>query len=190
VPFGGRRAPVAPMLLVAIIFAQLIAGAVMRHTGSGLAVPDFPLAYGAVAPSLSDEAMVRYNDIRAFDYQMAPVERGQIVAHLIHRVGALAVVLAVVAAGTSAFRRRGSDATALRAIAFVAVLIVVQGSLGAYVVWSGKMPVIATAHVAVGAATLAAAWRGFLITRRTGGMSGVARDGDCLRGVALAGAAI
>lgn len=160
-----NRLWLASLALVVIVFAQLIAGALMRHTQSGLAVPDFPLAYGQWIPDLSDEAILQYNDSRAFDYQLAHVARTQILAHLVHRAGAVLVVLGVVATAIVLRRAARSDSAANRAIMWIAMLVVIQVTLGAYTVWSGKLPVLATAHVAVGAATLAAAWRCYLLTR-------------------------
>src|SRR5262245_30331703 len=34
----------------AIVYVQIIVGATMRHTGAGLAIPDFPLAFGHLVP--------------------------------------------------------------------------------------------------------------------------------------------
>ena len=36
--------------LTALVYAQILAGAVMRHLGAGLAIPDFPLSFGRVVP--------------------------------------------------------------------------------------------------------------------------------------------
>jgi cytochrome c oxidase assembly protein subunit 15 len=47
------------------IFVQLFFGAVMRHTGAGLAVPDFPTAAGSFIPSISAAAIARANELRA-----------------------------------------------------------------------------------------------------------------------------
>src|SRR5271170_6603000 len=33
-----------------VIYVQILIGAVMRHLGAGLAIPDFPLAYGRIIP--------------------------------------------------------------------------------------------------------------------------------------------
>src|SRR5258706_13973326 len=82
------------------VFIQLMLGALMRHTDSGLAVPDFPLAYGQLLPSLSADAIAGYNaalldkGIRiAAD---GPVSSAQIVIHLLHRAWAVPVFLLVV----------------------------------------------------------------------------------------------
>jgi cytochrome c oxidase assembly protein subunit 15 len=38
------------LLATAAIYVQIVLGAVMRHTGAGLAIPDFPAAFGASGP--------------------------------------------------------------------------------------------------------------------------------------------
>src|SRR6185295_3868135 len=38
----------------AAVYLQLILGALTRHTGAGLAIPDFPMALGRIVPPLSD----------------------------------------------------------------------------------------------------------------------------------------
>src|SRR5262245_40389445 len=42
-----RRATVATVVLV---YAQILLGATMRHTGAGLAIPDFPTMFGGIVP--------------------------------------------------------------------------------------------------------------------------------------------
>ncbi len=107
----------------------------MRHRGAGLAIPDFPLAFGRVIPPLSDSAVV---------------------LHFAHRVGALAVLAAV---AVLAFRAHRSGVTALARLASVVVLLVLaQISLGATTVLTGKAVLPTTAHVAVGAAVLGSCW--------------------------------
>src|SRR6266481_4447634 len=36
-----------------LVFVQLVLGALMRHMGAGLAIPDFPLAFGRLVPPLA-----------------------------------------------------------------------------------------------------------------------------------------
>ena len=45
-----------------LIFCQLIIGATMRQQHAGLAIPDFPLAYGKIWPDTSAAAVRSYND--------------------------------------------------------------------------------------------------------------------------------
>src|SRR5258708_1190449 len=68
-----RRAAAATTVLV---FAQILIGATMRHTNAGLAIPDFPYAFGHVIP---------------------PVWNSRVAIHFAHRVGALGVTVAILA---------------------------------------------------------------------------------------------
>jgi cytochrome c oxidase assembly protein subunit 15 len=116
---------------VAMIFVQLLLGAVMRHTKAGLAIPDFPLAFGRVFP---------------------PVESFPVAVHLAHRLGALAVAACVFACAVQAFRARRSG---LKKLALsLAGILAVQIALGALTVLSRKAVPVTTAHVATGALLL------------------------------------
>jgi cytochrome c oxidase assembly protein subunit 15 len=57
-----------------LIYAQILVGAVMRHTDAGLAIPDFPLMFGRLVPDHWDP---------------------KIAIHFAHRVGAAIVVVAI-----------------------------------------------------------------------------------------------
>lgn len=143
------------IVMMAAVFTQLLLGALMRHTESGLAVPDFPLAYGKVLPDLSPGAVDNYNDERAFTYFLPAVTRQQIVYHLLHRFGAAFVTLVVLITTVMIFKRHGDLLPLRRPAILVLFLLLLQIALGAWTVWSGKVPWIATVHVAVGAAMLA-----------------------------------
>lgn len=159
--------------LFAMVFVQLILGAVMRHTESGLAVLDFPLAYGQVFPDLSATAVENYNIDRRWEHLMQPVTAAQIGYHMAHRVGAAVVAVVLICVTTVVVRRHGGIA-ALRWPAIAAsALLLIQLGLGAWTVWSGKNEWVASAHVAVGAATLGTVWvmalqsfRCLVVTRR------------------------
>jgi heme a synthase len=116
------------------IYLQIIVGATMRHSDAGLAIPDFPWVFGGIMPSA-----------------WTP----QIAVHYAHRVGALIVTLAIAATvGHVLFhhpRRRELRRPAL----IMSALVLVQITLGAFVIWSQKNVAINTAHVVVGALTLA-----------------------------------
>lgn len=188
VPRAGARPHAGRWCLAGVIaiFVQLVLGALMRHTDSGLAVPDFPLAYKQVVPVLSHEAVESYNRLRAFEYYLPEVTRSQIVVHLLHRIGAIVVTLVLLTAVVQVLRT-GIAALRMPALA-AAFLLVVQVSLGAWTVWSGRLPAVATAHVAVGAALLGACW---LLTLRCLAISPVRRAYMSVRDdvSALAGAA-
>jgi heme a synthase len=140
------------------IYIQLILGALMRHTQSGLAVPDFPLAYGQIFPSLSPEALARYNDqLSLTDYRIFaddPLTASQVLIHMIHRVWALVVATMVIWTSYRLTKLSNISKRLSRfAYAFIALLFI-QISLGAFTVLTRKSVVITTAHVATGALLL------------------------------------
>jgi heme a synthase len=119
---------------VAAIFLQLLVGAVMRHTKAGLAIPDFPLAFGRVVP---------------------PMTSFPVAVHFAHRLGAIVVAGCVAGCVIQAFRSRRPG---LRIFALLAVgLVAVQIALGAITVLSRKAVAVTTTHVATGALLLAVA---------------------------------
>ncbi len=145
------------MTLTAVVFIQLFLGALMRHTQSGLAVPDFPLAYGRALPGLTTDDVAQYNHQRAFTYFLPEVTRGQIVVHLLHRGWALMVTGMAIAVFVLV-RRRPSAVALGRPALLVVALVAVQIGIGAWTVLSGRVPWIATLHVATGALLLGVSW--------------------------------
>jgi cytochrome c oxidase assembly protein subunit 15 len=181
---GSRFAiPTLSMLLMAAVYCQLIAGAVMRHTKSGLAVPDFPLAYGQVLPKLDAASVDRYNDVRVWDYQLPQVSSQQILYHMVHRGGAVVVTLILLLTCITTLVRHGSVQMFRRPAMLGMLFVSLQWVLGAWTVLSGRMPIAATAHVAVGAATLATSVVLMLRSQRYM----VIRVGESSPSVALAG---
>ena len=74
-PLSVRRAAVSLTLLV---FVQLVLGALMRHTSSGLAIPDFPKMGGLWIPTFSENMINNINKTisgnpTANDYRKAAV---------------------------------------------------------------------------------------------------------------------
>jgi heme A synthase len=92
--------------------------------------------------------------------------------HFAHRLLALGVLAAVVRLAIVC--RRSGARRFLRLGGFAALLVVVQVSLGALTVLTGRAVVPTTAHVATGAALLGAVW---LLTLRAFRHLGVAARG-------------
>jgi heme a synthase len=125
----------AALLATGTVFLQLAVGAVMRHMGAGLAIPDFPLAMGRLVP---------------------PLDSAAVAVHFAHRVGAVLVLAVVVRLLVRA--RRSDDPRLTRVAALALGLVVIQIGLGAATVLGRRAVVPTTAHVAVGAAVLGACW--------------------------------
>lgn len=155
-PAGGAR-PIA-YACTAAIFLQLILGAVMRHTESGLAVTDFPLAYGQLWPRTDADSLARYDALRAAGQGLPPVTAEQIQYHMVHRAGAIFVAAVVL---LTFFRTRAAardDAFRNTVGLWMVSLLGLQVWLGASTVLSGRAPLVATLHVACGAALLGASF--------------------------------
>jgi heme a synthase len=183
----------------ALILGQLMLGAEMRHQHAGLAIPDFPLAYGKLWPATDPGSVAVYNQRRIEVLSANPITALQIVLQMIHRMMALFILLAVAFCAWSTRRARVTDQLASatgqwsadisvrqctpRGVADKNVraplqstepfcarpaknilgrltlvwlgLIVTQVLLGAATIWSDKAADLATAHVLVGALSLA-----------------------------------
>ena len=124
------------LLLAAVVYGQMLLGALMRHSGAGLAIPDFPLAFGGLVP---------------------PLGNWPVVIHFSHRLGAvlvLAVSIPLLAASMRASQRCASLPVPT---ATLALLLPLQVTLGALTIWTAKAPVLTSLHVLGGTLTLGVA---------------------------------
>ena len=137
-----------------LIFAQLMLGATMRHQHAGLAVPDFPLAYGKVYPATDADSLVRYNQTRGDFRGHNDITAAQVHVHMAHRFTAYALLGFVTACYIKA-RRAPVGSTLKRLTGAWLGLILFQAVLGVVTVLKNKPADVATAHVVVGAASLA-----------------------------------
>ncbi|MBI2945415.1 MAG: heme A synthase [Candidatus Wallbacteria bacterium] len=142
-------------LLTAVVYLQILLGALVRHYGAGLSIRTFPLADGKWIP-----------DIDSF----------YVGIHFAHRVGAVLVALLAVATAVRLFgdlelaqaRRRPDHGLGPVLLPAVALLVIVSGQilLGGYVIWSERAVEMTAAHVATGALTLVTAYLMTLATFR------------------------
>jgi cytochrome c oxidase assembly protein subunit 15 len=137
-----------------LIFAQLLIAATMRHQHAGLAITDFPLAYGQCWPDTSAAAIANYNAHRPPGTIGNPITAFQVNLQMAHRFAAYAIFLGVAAAAVLARKRLGSGDGLARFAWFWLGLIALQVFLGAATIWSNKAADVATAHVMVGALAL------------------------------------
>jgi heme a synthase len=64
-------------------------GATMRHQHAGLAIPDFPAAYGKLWPDTDPAAIARYNQNRLEVLAYNPITAAQVELQMVHRIMAL-----------------------------------------------------------------------------------------------------
>ncbi len=125
---------IAAFGMTILVFCQLLIGALMRHMGAGLVIPDFPTSLGRWIPPLTSAAVA--------------VNFG-------HRVMALAV-FSMGCLLCARILRCHRQAPALPKLALLLVgLILVQGTLGAFTVWTARSLWVTCFHVVNGALVLA-----------------------------------
>jgi cytochrome c oxidase assembly protein subunit 15 len=134
---GGRLPDDAGLRRIAttttvLVYCQILVGATMRHTGAGLAIPDFPLMFGHLWPTHWD---------------------AKIAVHFAHRCGALLVAIAILTTATAVFRKTTPGELRRPAMLLVA-LVAVQITLGAFTVLSRRDIWINSLHVVCGALVL------------------------------------
>ncbi len=118
------------LLTTGLVFAQLVIGAIMRHIGAGLAIPDFPLAFGKIIP---------------------PIETQAVAVHFLHRVGALIVSISILWLAAQIFRHHKNKPKLTRTTAILVLALIVQITFAALTIWTKKAMLPTTAHVATGA---------------------------------------
>ena len=139
------------IIVTVMLFMQLALGASMRHSHTGLSIPDFPTAYGRILPPIDAASVARINEAR--EATQAPISSGLILLQYIHRVWAVLIVVGLTSVAIKILRRRQLTVPVRSAAGFWLVLVLAQFALGAWTVWSNKAADIATSHVFVGALT-------------------------------------
>jgi heme a synthase len=129
-----------------LIYCQVILGALMRHTASGLAIPDFPLSFGRLVP----------------DHFTRQIE-----ANYSHRVGALVVTLFIFWIVVRVVRLHSAEKLLLRPTLVLLFALILQIFLAAETVWTSRGVIPTTLHVAGGAFTLATSVYLTLMVHRT-----------------------
>ena len=117
----------------AVVYVQILLGAVMRHTGAGLAIPDFPLAFGKLLPGGAEFALPGVH------------------VHFAHRVGAAVTSVVVVLAIRASLRLKARLPAAGRIAELWAAALALQVTLGTFSIWTRKAVPVTAAHLAVGA---------------------------------------
>ena len=141
------------LAICALIFAQLMIGATMRHEHAGLSINDFPLAYGQVWPKTDPASVEQYNLERLSHNELATTAV-YINMQMIHRVGAVIITVAILAAAAAVWLAPDTAPILRRWSAAWVGLVFTQFALGIFTIWTNKAADVATTHVAVGALTL------------------------------------
>ncbi len=137
---------VVAVLAVSFTFIQIVLGAVVRLTGSGISCPDWPLCYGLWFPTPAKLAA-----LGGVDYSFA-----QVMFEWTHRFNAAVVVGPLTLALALLAWRRRRDIAGLWPIALAAlVVVVIQGGLGGFTVLDRNSPWSVAVHLSVALVFLA-----------------------------------
>src|SRR4029077_18066748 len=116
-PVDDRRLRVIATTTTGIIFLQILIGAAMRHTGAGLAIPDFPWMFGHVVPDHWD---------------------GRIAVHFTHSAGALIVTLGIGTLSAYVWSHHRGRRELTQPATLIVALVATQVTLGALTVLTGR----------------------------------------------------
>jgi heme A synthase len=159
------------LLALVLGFAQVVFGAIVRITGSGLGCGDhWPDCYGSFTPAHNG---------------------ANLLVEISHRYGAAALSLAIVALAAAAWVKRrdagvGGPGGVVRASVLAVVLVIVAALFGAVTVKMALNPLVVVTHLAIAMALLAAL---VVVVARAGGLGSLAvaeRSGRTFRGAIAA----
>lgn len=126
------------LFICGLIFIQLIVGAIMRHSGAGLAIPTFPMTpEGGLIPEV-------------WNYRVG--------IHFAHRCMAVLIFLTYIFWASRIVTSKAIDVR-IKSLGWIGVfLLFSQVTLGAMVIWTYRSSVPTTVHVLVGAFLFATTW--------------------------------
>ncbi len=141
------------MILMFMIYVQLILGNLMRHTESGLAVPDFPTMGWSFWPTFDQEWLNKINTWR-FENNLEPVKMGQVHVHLFHRFWGFLILLKVLWLNSLVYKECLEKPAIMKTMYWLNMAVILQVVLGISTVLSHKEVYTTTLHVAMGAVVL------------------------------------
>ena len=125
-------------LATTAVFVQIILGAVMRHTGAGMAIPTFPLTpEGGLLPHIWNFP---------------------ITVHWLHRLGAVIATIGLLIFTSKILINKTVRHYLVGASTLTLIILAVQIFLGAATIWTKNNPVMASSHVLTGAFLLTMTW--------------------------------
>ena len=134
-------------IMVGLVFSQLVIAALVRHTGAGLVIPDFPLAFGSIIPPFWD---LPHDPNAPFPVSETSFTL-MVTIQFLHRLMAVAILFWVF----TLFMRYNRLPQIGKLTIYLLGLTVVQITLGAMNIWTGKSVFSTVPHVVVGALILA-----------------------------------
>ncbi|MEI6413071.1 MAG: COX15/CtaA family protein [Pseudomonadota bacterium] len=149
-------------LAALLTFIVVTFGAYVRLSNAGLGCPDWPGCYGRLVVPAAQEAVAAANQ----SYPQRPLEMTKAWKEMIHRYLASGLGLVILLLAVAAWRNHRRSDLPVGLPTVLVALVIFQGLLGMWTVTWLVKPVIVTAHLAGGMATLALL--GWLALRSSG----------------------
>tara|TARA_A100000164_G_C21928511_1_gene784347 strand:- start:2129 stop:3112 length:984 start_codon:yes stop_codon:yes gene_type:complete len=159
-------------IVTALIWIQLVLGAVMRHSEAGLMAFDFPLMNGDLFPSVDkihdyneirndfiwnniDDADSALTQIHVLDEHLEAITPFKMLIHFAHRFWAFIVFCGIIYLSYSVLKFSSNSDIMKISVAFLLFVATMQITLGVFSVWSIRDILITTLHVGNGSLVLA-----------------------------------
>ena len=149
--FFKNRSSTTALICVILLYLQLLLGAFVRHSESGLAIPDFPTMGGMWVPTFDESMLQTINQFRE-DLALKQVTISQVIMHFFHRMGAIIILIAEF---VLLFKIYKSQSSLVRKLSkYLITVVSVQILLGILTVVSVRNPWLTSLHVVTGALLL------------------------------------
>lgn len=160
------------LLALVLAYGVVVLGAYVRLSDAGLGCPDWPGCYGRLLVPSSEQSVAEANATYT-----RPLQHDKAWKEMIHRYFASTLGLLILGLATLTWRARRSDLGVPTAIPAVLVpLVIFQGLLGMWTVTLLLKPLVVSAHLLGGLATLSLLWW-LSLQLRWSGMTVRAADG-------------
>jgi heme a synthase len=146
-----------------LAFCVIVLGAYVRLSHAGLGCPDWPGCYGHLTVGQALENAAAANAA----YPERPLEVGKALKEMAHRYLATILGFVILVLAWMAYRNRRDAQQPLKLPVFLVALVIFQGMLGMWTVTLLLKPLIVSAHLLGGLATMALLWWMSLHTTRT-----------------------
>jgi heme a synthase len=163
IPQGAVAVRRLALLGVALCLVVIVLGAWVRLTDAGLGCPDWPGCYGHVTPAGAER-----NEGKIESYTPGwEYDSGKAWREMIHRYAATALGFIIVLITAIAIAYRRERPVSIPLAVSLLVVVVLQGTLGAFTVWWLVKPLVVVLHLIGGLTTLSLLFWMWLNMRRT-----------------------
>jgi cytochrome c oxidase assembly protein subunit 15 len=133
---------------IVIVYLLILAGGIVRSTGSGMGCPDWPRCFGRIIPptdesELPPDYQEKYKDHGYATMKFNPVKTW--IEYVNRLLGALTGIVVLVFFISSFALKNNRNITVLSG--FVLLLVIIEGVIGKYVVSTNLKPIMVSIHM-------------------------------------------